>query len=83
MDQGSEERQAGDLHRRIPRAARDGFPERLAKAFFAGNRLRSGRRGLSGSESRQSPKFVMVAGHADRSRPLCQADLFAATPARR
>jgi integrase len=54
INQDSEERQARDLHCRIPRPARHGFPERLAEAFIAGSRLRSGRRGLSGSMPWQS-----------------------------
>ena len=41
VDQGPEGRQAGDLHRRVPRAARGGFPARLAEI-----RIRTGGRPL-------------------------------------
>ena len=63
VDQGVEERQAGDIHRRLARATRRGFPARLA-----GSASRSGSGGVTAVAK---PDLLIVDGHGFSWQRLC------------
>jgi len=65
MDQGVEGRQARDLQRRVPCAARGGLPARFAEI-----RIRSGGRGVRVAMTK--PDIILIGGRAYCWQAICE-----------